>query len=105
MDLEGVRITEGKMLVQVRPDYPLDKGKTLELLVKERGIGWILYAGDDTTDMDAFRSIEDLVRDGGRRGYSIAVRYADSPPSLLEMSDFSVDGVTGMQQLLGWLCD
>ncbi|MCJ2520001.1 MAG: trehalose-phosphatase [Candidatus Thermoplasmatota archaeon] len=102
IDLAGVRMTEGKLLVQLRPEYPLDKGKALELLVKERGIRRILYAGDDTTDLDAFRSVAELVKGGSLRGYRIAVRHPDSPARLLQLADYSVEGVEEMQQLLEW---
>ncbi len=103
IDLQGVRLTEGKMLIQLRPDFPLDKGKALELLVRERGIQWILYAGDDTTDLDAFRSIAELVREGTVRGYKISVLHPDAPAELRRMGDYYVKGVEGVHRLLGWM--
>jgi trehalose 6-phosphate phosphatase len=103
LDLKGVRITEGKMLVQLRPSYPLDKGKALEMLVDEKGLDRVLYAGDDTTDIDAFEAIGRLVESGRISGCRIAVRHSDTPTGLVEMADYCVEVVEEMQQLLEWL--
>ncbi len=103
MDLSGARITEGKMLVQLRPDYPLDKGRALEAIVAQEEIRQVLYAGDDTTDLDAFRSIETARRKGVIAGHTICVRHLDTPDELLSTADLTVEGPEGMQHLLGWL--
>ncbi len=105
VDLSGTRMTEGKLLVQLRPAHPLDKGTALELLVKEKGLQWVLCAGDDTTDLDAFRSVTSLRRAGKADGYNIVVRHPDTPESLLKAADFAVEGVGEMQLLLEWLAD
>lgn len=103
LDLRGTRITEGKMLVQVRPRHPLDKGGALEILAREKGVKRLLYVGDDTTDLDAFRSISKLVREGVLEGAKVAVYHADTPIELFDAGDFSVDGVEGVEELLSWL--
>ncbi len=103
LDLQGVRITEGKMLVQVRPKHPLDKGGALEIIAREKGLKRLLYVGDDTTDVDAFRAISKLVREGVLEGAKVAVYHADTPAELFDAGDFSVDGVEGVEDLLKWL--
>lgn len=103
LDLEGVRLTEGKLLIQLRPVYPLDKGKAVEMIVEERRLGLVLYAGDDTTDVDAFRSLRDLQARGSVKAFMIAVLHPDAPADLLNMAEFGVDGVEGMRSLLEWL--
>lgn len=105
VDLSGTRMTEGKMLLQLRPAIPLDKGSALELLVGERGLRWVLYAGDDTTDLDAFRSVASLRKEGRIQGYNVVVRHADTPEALLQQADLAVDGVEEMQRLLVWLAE
>ncbi|MFQ6012448.1 MAG: trehalose-phosphatase [Thermoplasmata archaeon] len=101
--LEGVRILEGKFLVQIRPDVPLDKGTAVELLVRERGLRKVLYAGDDTTDLDAFRAVGRLIREGVIEGHRIAVWHPDAPPDLIAQSDLQAAGVEDVGHLLGWL--
>jgi trehalose 6-phosphate phosphatase len=103
LDLDGVRITEGKMLIQLRPACPLDKGEALEMIVKEKGLDTVLYAGDDTTDLDAFRELSRLRDDSAIRDYKVAVRHPDTPLELLRAADYRVDGIEEMQQLLRWL--
>jgi len=62
--LGKVRTTSGKMVYEVRPAVPWDKGKAVKLLMKRYGKGgWKsgllpLYIGDDLTDEDAFKVIE-----------------------------------------------
>lgn len=102
LDLAGVRRTEGKMLVQLRPDHPLDKGTALELLVRERDVRWVLCAGDDTTDLDAFRAVAALREAGTIEGIKVVVRHEDTPEALLLDADYAVEGVEEMQRLLGW---
>ncbi len=102
--LENVQIREGKFLIQIRPDVSLDKGTAVERLVRERGITKVLYAGDDTTDIDAFRVIGTLGR-VGVEGYRIAVVAPDTPEGLLSVGDLRADGVQDVQDLLGWLAE
>ncbi|MFQ5918481.1 MAG: trehalose-phosphatase [Thermoplasmata archaeon] len=101
--LEGIQIREGKFLVQIRPDASLDKGTAVDRLVRERATTRVLYAGDDTTDIDAFRVIGRLADDGLIEGYRVAVEYPEGPEELLSASDLRVQGVQEVQALLGWL--
>lgn len=52
-----IRVSQGKMVLEVRPGVEWDKGKAvLGLLGKKKGL--TLYLGDDVTDMDAFRAMK-----------------------------------------------
>ncbi len=56
----GLRVTSGRMLVELRPDVDWDKGSTLTW-IRERidpsGSLLPIYVGDDLTDEDAFDAI------------------------------------------------
>lgn len=56
---DGVHVTEGKEIRELRPSVDWDKGRTMQLL---RGVAperWqTIYLGDDTTDEDAFRAVQ-----------------------------------------------
>jgi trehalose-6-phosphatase len=54
-------------------------------MLSERGLRRALYAGDDTTDLDAFRALDDL--DVGVR---IAVASDEAPAELREAADVVV---------------
>ena len=57
---DGLRVTSGRMLVELRPDIDWDKGTTLDW-IRERidAAGDLLpiYIGDDLTDEDAFDAV------------------------------------------------
>lgn len=52
-----VRISSGKMVLEVRPAVELDKGKTVLYLLARKKRALPVYIGDDVTDRDAFRAI------------------------------------------------
>jgi trehalose-6-phosphatase len=54
-----------------------------------------LYAGDDTTDLDAFGGL-----DGLELGVRVAVNSPEAPPALLAAADVRVEGTEGVLALL-----
>ncbi len=53
-----VRISSGKKVLEVRPNLDWDKGKAVSWLIRRRENTFIVYFGDDVTDLDAFRVIK-----------------------------------------------
>ena len=57
----GLRVTEGKKVLEIRPPVPVDKGTAVYRLARDLGGlaegASLLFAGDDTTDEDAFRRL------------------------------------------------
>lgn len=79
---KGLRKTGGKMIFELRPDIDWDKGKALSWLMRKLDLDRRdvvpIYLGDDLTDEDALREIENrgigiLVRDEARPTHA---RYA-----------------------------
>jgi trehalose 6-phosphate phosphatase len=103
LDFQDVRLLEGKFLIQIRPDAGLDKGTAVTTLVQERGLRFLLYAGDDTTDIDGFRAVKDLAAQSDGIGIRLAVSYPDTPDALLRAADFSVPGVRGVHTVIEWM--
>jgi trehalose 6-phosphate phosphatase len=54
--LAGAQVFGGHAVVNLVPAEAPDKGSALEELVRRAGAGAVLYAGDDRTDEDVFRS-------------------------------------------------
>ena len=85
----------GRKVLEVRPPVAADKGTAVAALVARAGVDRALYAGDDTTDVDAF---------GGLDGLAVAVRVAvdsgEAPPALLAAADLVVEGTEGVLALL-----
>lgn len=53
-----IRMTQGKKVLEIRPNVDWDKGRAVEWLIdvisKKRGEVYPIYVGDDVTDEDAF---------------------------------------------------
>lgn len=61
--LEGVHLTEGKQVIEVRPNVDWNKGKAVLFLLEQMrppSGAPILFFGDDRTDEDAFRALADV---------------------------------------------
>lgn len=60
-DYDGIRLTDGKKVVEIRPDVDWHKGRAFRFLrdtLEERfGRGPAIFIGDDRTDEDAFREL------------------------------------------------
>ena len=76
----------GRKVLEVRPPVEANKGTAVRMLLEERGLGRALYAGDDTTDLDAFRGL-----DGLELAVRVAVASAEGPRDLVEAADLVVD--------------
>jgi trehalose 6-phosphate phosphatase len=98
---QGLEVHWGRKVMEVRPPVRIDKGQGVAALLEGRTIGTALYAGDDTTDLDAFHVLRALVEDG-KIGHAVCVgvRSADGPPEIEQEADIVVDGPGGMQDLL-----
>ncbi len=99
VDLNGFTIRNGKKLFQVRPEVPVNKGSTVTVLLRERGLRMAIYAGDDLTDLDVFSALGAL-RAEGYQTLSIGVRDPETQPEVLEEADCTVEGVAGVQGVL-----
>lgn len=77
-----IRITSGKKVYEIRPALAWDKGKVVKILMEKCGGGGRksgllpIYIGDDLTDEDAFKAIEDY-----GSGISVFVGETTSPSS------------------------
>jgi trehalose 6-phosphate phosphatase len=91
----GLDARFGRKVLEVRPPVRADKGTAVRALLEERGIRRALYAGDDTTDADAFRGL-----DGLEVAVRIAIASEEGPPELREAADLVVDGPEELVELL-----
>jgi trehalose 6-phosphate phosphatase len=91
----GLRPRFGRMVLELRPPVDASKGTAVRRLLAERGLRRALYAGDDTTDLDAFRAL-----DGLELGVRVAVASAEAPPGLRESADVVVGSPGELLELL-----
>jgi trehalose 6-phosphate phosphatase len=93
----GLDARWGRKVLEVRPAVEADKGTAVRTLVQEAGAGLGLYAGDDTTDVDAFRGLSEA---GLEHAVRIAVASTETPEGLLEKADVVVEGPEGLLPVL-----
>lgn len=98
-----LRITEGRMVVEVRPPVELDKGSAVRALVREHQLACVVYLGDDTTDIDAFHALRTLRARGVCAGVAVAVRHAEIPDALLAAADITLASLEEAPRFLRWL--
>lgn len=97
-------ISEGRKVIELRPLVEANKGTAVRRLAQRLGVRTIICLGDDRTDIDMFRAVAALLREGVE-GRSVAVLSPEAPPDLLAAADYSVDGVPGVEWLLGELAE
>jgi len=100
----GLQTHWGRKVLEVRPPVRMDKGVGIINLLEGSDVDAVLYAGDDTTDLDAFRALTQLKADG-KISYAIrvGVRSDEGPTQITEEADVVVDGTEGVQHLLASL--
>jgi trehalose 6-phosphate phosphatase len=96
----------GRKVLEIRPPVAFDKGLAAGLLLQGAGMRTALYAGDDRTDVDAFRALRELVAAGElEHALCVGVRDTETPPEITDEADLLVDGTAGVDALLGALGD
>jgi trehalose 6-phosphate phosphatase len=92
---EGLRPRWGRKVLEIRPPLDTDKGTAVQRVLDEAGLRRALYAGDDATDLDAFRGLD---------GLDVAVRVAvvssEGPSDLGRAADLVVGGTEELLALL-----
>jgi trehalose 6-phosphate phosphatase len=98
---EGFVVHWGRKVLEVRPPVPLDKGLGIAALLRAYPVSAAMYAGDDTTDLDAFRGLRQLVQTGElESAVCVAVSSDEAPPELAHEADLTVDGTGAVRGLL-----
>ncbi len=92
----------GRKVLDLRPVAGIDKGSAVHRLLVERApLDAALFAGDDRTDLDAFRALRALA--GGPRlgtAVPVGVDSPESPPEIAAEAALVVDGTEGVLEIL-----
>ena len=97
---EGLVPHWGRKVLEIRPPLEADKGTAVEAALDGLEVGRALYAGDDTTDLDAFRKLRELEGAGRVRAICVGVRSIEGPQAITAEADLVVEGPQGMFELL-----
>lgn len=97
----GLRITNGRGVVEARPPVRADKGTATRKVIEEYEPEKALFIGDDTTDLDAFRELEKLREEGLLKEIlRIGVKSEEGPPEVVSEADLVVEGTEGVEEVL-----
>jgi trehalose-phosphatase len=92
----GLEPRWGRKVLELRPTGGGGKDAAVAALLATDGITVAIYAGDDRTDLDAFRRLRDLRERGELEGaLCVGVASPEAPPELAQESDWTVDGPGG----------
>ena len=97
----GLEPRWGRKVLELRPVGGGGKDAAVAALLATDGVRAVLYAGDDRTDLDAFRRLREL-REAGELEAAICVGIlsAEGPSELGEESDLTVEGPEGWLEIL-----
>ena len=94
---QGLDPRWGRKVLEIRPPVAADKGTAVRALLASVPARLGLYAGDDTTDLDAFQG---LVGAGLDHAVRIAVESAEGPAELAAAADVIVADPEELGRLL-----
>jgi trehalose 6-phosphate phosphatase len=94
----------GRKVLELRPPGGGGKDGAVASLLADERLDRAAYAGDDRTDLDAFRRLREL-SDEGRLSAAVCVGVLspEGPAELTEECDVTVDGLGGWLAILEWL--
>ena len=92
---EGLVARFGRKVLEVLPPLSGDKGSAVRHLLEGADLKRALVAGDDTTDLDAFRAVEEL-----ELGVRVAVVSPEAPSVMRDFADICVEGPVEFLALL-----
>ncbi len=98
-------LTEGRLIVELRPNVLINKGTAIRDLVKEFGLRSVVFFGDDLTDVDGFRAIRSMREAGEVRGIRVGVLATETQPAVLAEVDVTVEGVKACVQVMEAIAD
>jgi trehalose 6-phosphate phosphatase len=92
----------GRKALELRPVMGIDKGSAVHrLLVDHAPLEAAIFAGDDRTDLDAFRAMKRLEGTSRlRRAVRVGVFTVESPPEIENEADMVVSGPGDVLEVL-----
>jgi trehalose 6-phosphate phosphatase len=102
----GLELRWGRKVLELRPPGGGGKDAAVAALLAADGVRAATYAGDDRTDLDAFRRLREL-EDAGELEAAVCVGVVstEGPAEIVEEADLTVDGPAGWLALLEALAE
>jgi trehalose 6-phosphate phosphatase len=102
----GLEPRWGRKVLELRPAGGGGKDGAIASLLADKRLDRATYAGDDRTDLDAFRRLRQLQEEGQlSAAVCVGVLSVEAPAELAEESDLTVSGLDGWLAILEWLAE
>ena len=102
----GLEPRWGRKVLELRPVGGGGKDAAVGSLLAGGQFRAAVYAGDDRTDLDAFRRLREFAESGElTTAVCVGIVSPEAPPELPEESDLIVDGPEGWLAILEWLAE
>ncbi len=100
----GLEPRWGRKVLELRPTVGVDKGTAVRRLLDRDDLRLALFAGDDRTDLDAFRVLRELQAAGSLEGaVCIGIASDEAPSELSREADVVLDGPAELLRMLSAL--
>jgi trehalose 6-phosphate phosphatase len=102
----GLEPRWGRKVLELRPVGGGGKNGAIASLLADARLDRATYAGDDRTDLDAFRRLRELRQEGRlSAAVCVGVLSEEGPAELAEEADLTVTGLDGWLAMLEWLAE
>lgn len=101
----GLIVTEGRLIIELRPSIVVNKGTAIVDLVAEHQLRGIVFIGDDLTDVDGFVALRTLRDAEEIATLRVGALAPETPQAVIDESDITVRGVPAVEALLAAIAD
>jgi trehalose 6-phosphate phosphatase len=102
----GLEARWGRKVLELRPAGGGGKDGAVASLLADERLDRAVYAGDDRTDLDAFRRLRQLQEEERlSAAVCVGVLSPEAPAELAEEADLTVDGIDDWLSMLRWLAE
>jgi trehalose 6-phosphate phosphatase len=96
----GLRLEEGRMVLNLLPPLTVSKGSAVNWLVRQHQLKTLVYLGDDVTDAHAFRALKVLAEHADMHTLSIGVVGPETPFHVRQLADQTIQSVDAVADVL-----
>lgn len=99
----GVRVLEGKQVIEIAPADLPHKGVAIARLLRDNGVRGVVYLGDDLSDWPVFAEVRRRRAEEGLPGLGIVVVDEETGDAIREAGDVQLRSVDEAEEFLSQL--